>query len=68
MKFVVAIFALLASKPVAHSIDKALFEQELLGLEFDAWAEEHGKEYEHTKEKARRFEIWRDNHGEDVII
>lgn len=63
MKFVVAIFALLAAKPVAHSIDKALFEQELLGLEFDSWTQDHGKEYEHTKEKARRFEIWRDNHA-----
>jgi len=34
----------------------------LLGLEFESWAGTHGKKYEHTEEKARRFEIWRGNH------
>lgn len=66
MKFV-AIFAFLASSVASSGLDKYSFETELLGIQFDAWAEAHGKVFTCMHSKAKRFEVWRKNHGESSM-
>jgi hypothetical protein len=63
MKFV-SIFAFLATFVAATGLDQFSFETELMGIQFDDWAETHGKVYTCEHAKAKRFEIWRRNHGE----
>lgn len=64
MKYL-AIFAFLASAAASSlRLDTASFEAELMGIEFHSWTEVHGKEYNCEHEKAKRFDIYRKNHGE----
>ena len=66
MRFV-AIFAFLASPVASLGLDKFSFETELLGIQFDSWAETHGKVYTCMHSKAKKFEVWRKNHGESNV-
>lgn len=61
MKFV-SIFAFLASSVAASGLDQSSFEMELMGIQFNTWADAHGKVYTCEHSKAKRFEIWRKNH------
>ena len=64
MKYL-AIFAFLASAAASSlRLDATSFESELMGIEFLSWTEVHGKEYSCEHEKAKRFDIYRKNHGE----
>lgn len=66
MKFV-SIFAFLASSVAASGLDQYSFETELMGIQFNTWADAHGKVYTCEHAKAKRFEIWRKNHGESLV-
>jgi hypothetical protein len=44
-------------------INGGSFEDELLGLEFHSWLEQHGKDYTAPHEKELRFRVWKQNHG-----
>lgn len=63
MKFV-SILPFLASVVAAATLDLNSFETELMDIEFHSWIETHGKVYTCTHEKAKRFDIWKRNHGE----
>lgn len=44
----------------SDKLDKFTSEEEVLGL-FKLWQKEHGREYEHLGEEAKRFEIFKEN-------
>jgi hypothetical protein len=50
------------------TLDSDSFEAELLSVQFDVWAEEHGKEYHCEHEKTTRRDIWIQNHGKNTRL
>ena len=69
MKFLsILTFAACAAIPTDAALpqqqDSHSFETELLGIQFEEWSKLHGKEYTCVHSKAKRFEVWKKNHGE----
>eukprot|EP00545_Synedropsis_sp_CCMP1620_P011981 CAMPEP_0119010412 /NCGR_PEP_ID=MMETSP1176-20130426/4986_1 /TAXON_ID=265551 /ORGANISM="Synedropsis recta cf, Strain CCMP1620" /LENGTH=356 /DNA_ID=CAMNT_0006963065 /DNA_START=110 /DNA_END=1180 /DNA_ORIENTATION=+ len=65
MKYsIVALLTLLAATTSTADVPQnaASFAQELMGIEFHSWTEQHGKLYNTPHEKELRFQVWQQNH------
>eukprot|EP00548_Thalassiothrix_antarctica_P013921 CAMPEP_0194180558 /NCGR_PEP_ID=MMETSP0154-20130528/16985_1 /TAXON_ID=1049557 /ORGANISM="Thalassiothrix antarctica, Strain L6-D1" /LENGTH=341 /DNA_ID=CAMNT_0038896275 /DNA_START=8 /DNA_END=1030 /DNA_ORIENTATION=+ len=62
MKFAIISLTLIISNVIATSSIDISFKNQLLQIEFDSWAGEHGKKYEKNEDRKDRFGVWRRNH------
>merc|ERR1719162_226886 len=62
MKFAIFSLTLIISNVIATSSIDISFKNQLLQIEFDSWAGEHGKKYEKNEDRKDRFGVWRRNH------